>query len=406
MPALPRLKLNAFLDASTDAELDLGTSARFNPELEAEYVRTRLSANRKLIRVTCMLAVLLAAFRGIEQTLAGAVTGVYALPFIVVLAGSAAIASIAWSRAFERLYLPVANIVVPVRNATAAIGVAGAAAHGQPELLMVLPFMVLGPFFFLGLTYRVALLSVALTVITFIASSTTFELALPVALRASVLLAMAAVACGIAARHVERWSRASFLERHMMSELAEHDALTGLKNRRIFDEQLNGLWERGIEEARTIAILLMDVDHFKAYNDRYGHQAGDQALRRVAQTLKKCVPGPLHVLARYGGEEFAVILYDVDSRRAEAVAERMRLAVGELAIEHRESRAGVVTISAGVAVIEPSRERRSRGALQLADQALYDAKLQGRNRVVVVDDAAHGLLVTGVFSKPAFARGR
>jgi diguanylate cyclase (GGDEF)-like protein len=117
------------------------------------------------------------------------------------------------------------------------------------------------------------------------------------------------------------------------------------------------------------------------------------------------VSRPLDVLARYGGEEFAVILYDSDMEHAQNVAERMRRSVGELAIEHHGAPADTeVTISVGVAAVEPSHGRRSRGALQLADQALYEAKVRGRNRVELLDDVAHRVLVTGVFARSSLAR--
>src|SRR5262249_43702352 len=127
-----------------------------------------------------------------------------------------------------------------------------------------------------------------------------------------------------------------------------------------------------------------------------------QALRRVAQTIQRFVRRPLDLLARYGGEEFAAILYDVEASHARETAERMCKAVAELAIEHRDSRtAAGVTISAGVAVVEPTVERPRRGAVQLADQALYEAKVKGRNRVEVMDSAQYRMLVTGVFAKPS-----
>ena len=110
------------------------------------------------------------------------------------------------------------------------------------------------------------------------------------------------------------------------------------------------------------------------------------------------------MLARYGGEEFAVVLYDVDRAQAEAHAERMRRAVSGLALEHRGSRFSSVTISIGVAIVAPTPGRRARGALQLADQALYEAKVRGRNRIEVMDQAAHRLLVTGVFAKKTLAQ--
>ena len=223
---------------------------------------------------------------------------------------------------------------------------------------------------------------------------------LPTIVRSCLLLVVVAAACGVVARTVERSARTRFLETHAMAELAQQDALTGLKNRRVFDEHLDRLWQTAIAEARGLAILLIDVDHFKAYNDRYGHQAGDLALRRVAEMLQMFVKSQTDVLARYGGEEFAALLYNVDAVAAENVAGQMRKAICAMGLEHRDSRLGqIVTISIGVAVVEPSPERRARGALQLADEALYQAKKMGRNRVEVLDPAAHEALETGQFAK-------
>jgi diguanylate cyclase (GGDEF)-like protein len=203
------------------------------------------------------------------------------------------------------------------------------------------------------------------------------------------------------ARQLERTARTSFLESRLIAELAERDALTGLKNRRVFDEHLEKLWDRAVAQRCTLAILMIDVDHFKAYNDRNGHQAGDRALRRVADTLQALVTRSTDVLARYGGEEFAVIVFDAERVQAEALAERMRRAVAALGFEHGGAPNDAVTISAGVALVEPSRGRRSRGAVQLADQALYEAKVRGRNRVEVLDPGDHEALQTGVFSRAA-----
>jgi diguanylate cyclase (GGDEF)-like protein len=144
---------------------------------------------------------------------------------------------------------------------------------------------------------------------------------------------------------------------------------------------------------------LIDVDHFKAYNDRYGHQAGDHALQRVATTLQTFVTRPQDVLARYGGEEFAAVFYDVEAFDAQELAERMRRAVGTLALDNLgDAGASAITISLGVAVVEPSQERKPRGGLQLADQALYRAKVKGRNRVELLDQSAYQALKTGVFA--------
>jgi diguanylate cyclase (GGDEF)-like protein len=319
-----------------------------------------------------------------------------------VVAASVVLAVIAWSPLFEPHYLPWARILVPLRSAVIAIYVARAASEGQADLLMVLLPAVMGPFFFLGLPFRTALLAGATAMLSFVIGVVAFQLPLPIAVRSCGFMLMGLAACAIAALCLEKRSRISFLEAHLIAQIAEQDSLTGTKNRRVFDEHLAGLWSRAIDERRCLSILLIDVDHFKAYNDCYGHQAGDQALRRVSQAVQTFIRSPLDILARYGGEEFAAVLYDVDGRKAKDIADQMRCAVEDLRIEHRGSRScSGVTISVGVAAIEPTRERDPRGALQLADQALYDAKTRGRNRVELMNEAEYRMLVTGVFSRDA-----
>ena len=388
------------------AELEGGAGVQpFGAPLEAEYVQRRVAENRTLIRVATVLALVLTVARGTEQLLADAWSTLQTGQFAVVLASSVVLAALACSPWIERLYVPVAQVLVPLRNALVAITVAGVAAQGQVEALMLLPLLVIGPFFVLGLKFRAALIAVALTLVAYFAATMALGLALPLLVRSCVLLTFLAAACAVVARQFERTARTSFLESHLIAELAERDALTGLKNRRVFDEHLEALWARAIAERCVLAVVLIDVDHFKAYNDFNGHQAGDRALRRVAQTLQAFVTRPGDLLARYGGEEFAAILLDMDGVEAEALAERMRRAVARLGLEHGGSHSGVVTISAGVALVEPSSTRRSRGAVQLADQALYEAKTRGRNRVKVLDPGAHQALTTGVFSRSAINGG-
>jgi diguanylate cyclase (GGDEF)-like protein len=375
-------------------------ASRFDARLEGELARQQLAENRTLVRVTSLLALLLAVARGVEQLLLDAWTPLQVGQFALVLGSSLVLAALAWGPWFQRLYVPLAQVLVPLRNSLVALTVAGVAARGQLDALMLLPLLVIGPFLVFGLRFRAALISVVVTLAVYAVACVVFGLALPTMLRSCILLLLVAGACGFVARTLERTARTRFFATYEMAELAQNDALTGVKNRRVFDEQLERLWQRAVDEQRSIAILLLDVDHFKAYNDRYGHQAGDHALRHVAQVLQRIVTRSQDLIARYGGEEFAVLLYDVDTAEAGRLAEQMRKAVIGLKLEHRDSRAGqVVTISIGVAVVEPSADRRSRGALQLADEALYQAKTRGRNRVEVLDPSAHAGLETGVFAK-------
>ena len=382
---------------------------RFEPELEAEYARTRLLNHRTLIRMACVLGLLVVCLRVAELAVTGGGlpgdSRKYLIVFpMVVLSTSTLLAWFAWRPSFLRRYLPFANFAVPTRNVVVAIAVAALAARGQVELLIVMPAMVLSPFFFLGLHFRPALTCVALTIAAFADSALVFELPATVLLRSCGFLVITAVISAMAAWQIERQSRRSFLERRLIAQLAEHDALTGAKNRRVFDEQLTRLWQQAVDDRRPLAILLIDVDHFKNYNDRYGHQAGDIALQQVANAVQAQIHRPLDLLSRYGGEEFAALLYDMDGPQSREIAERMRLAVSALSIEHHGSRvARVVTISIGVAAIQPLGERGPFGALQLADEALYTAKVGGRNNVHLAAESDYSDLQTGVFMQRSFA---
>jgi diguanylate cyclase (GGDEF)-like protein len=376
----------------------------FTSALEAEFARLRLAENRTLIRVTALVALALAGARGAEQILLGSWTQIQLGQFSVVMFISVVLAALAWSPWFQRLYLPSAQVLIPIRGSMIALTTAGVAANGQVEALMLLPVLAIGPFLVFGLRFRAAAFTVGLTLTVYAIGAVSFGLPLPLILRSCVLLLAVAGACGVVARTLEHTARTRFLETQAMAELAQHDALTGVKNRRVFDEQLEQVWQRAADQECAIAVLMADVDHFKAYNDRYGHQAGDRALRHVAQVLQAFVTRPQDLLVRYGGEEFAVLLYDVDSVEVGKLAERMRKAVVGLALEHRDSRVEVVSISIGVAIVQPSLERRARGAVQLADEALYQAKTRGRNRVEVLDPVAHKALETGVFAKATGTR--
>jgi diguanylate cyclase (GGDEF)-like protein/PAS domain S-box-containing protein len=165
--------------------------------------------------------------------------------------------------------------------------------------------------------------------------------------------------------------------------LAEQDGLTGLANRRTFDDTLTQEFRRAKRERKNFALIMIDVDWFKAFNDRYGHLAGDDCLRKVGRVLSSTLQRPADLAARYGGEEFVALLPNTDEIGAATVAERIRQAVLELAIKHDASACGVATISAGVAGLNVvGRDGEAEALLQAADQALYCAKRTGRNTVV------------------------
>jgi diguanylate cyclase (GGDEF)-like protein len=173
-------------------------------------------------------------------------------------------------------------------------------------------------------------------------------------------------------------------------------------NRRTFDEQLVRVWQQALRDQCSIAICMIDVDHFKRYNDAFGHQAGDVALRTVAELIQEFARRPLDLAARYGGEEFAMILYDLSPAGVQDIAERLIKTVQAARIN--PSGEPGLTISIGVGLISPIVGRTPQGAIQLADEALYEAKHAGRNRVVVKGAAAYRLLNTGVFQATPLLR--
>ncbi len=165
------------------------------------------------------------------------------------------------------------------------------------------------------------------------------------------------------------------------AHLAFVDALTGIANRRRFDETLRTEWARAARERTWLAMIVADIDFFKAYNDGYGHQAGDMCLHEVASILNGCVQRPTDLLARYGGEEFVALLPNTDLAGAVALGQRFRAVLAERAFTHGGSSLGCVSLSAGVAAMIPTVDGLSATLVRAADAALYEAKLAGRDRV-------------------------
>jgi diguanylate cyclase (GGDEF)-like protein len=167
-----------------------------------------------------------------------------------------------------------------------------------------------------------------------------------------------------------------------LEELASLDGLTGLANRRGFDRELDQAWRRADELRQPLALMMIDIDHFKLFNDRYGHVQGDACLRAVGETLSLVALDEALIVARYGGEEFALLLPGLDIEHAIALAEDARRSIEELVITHADSPSGIVTISIGVESRVPEPGQSAASLLESADRALYDAKRRGRNTVV------------------------
>jgi two-component system chemotaxis family response regulator WspR len=166
-----------------------------------------------------------------------------------------------------------------------------------------------------------------------------------------------------------------------LRRLAALDGLTGIANRRRFDEAVHVEWQRGRRQRTPLALLLCDVDHFKLYNDHLGHPAGDLCLKKMAAVLTGQLKRPADLAARYGGEEFALLLPDTDLAGALRVGEACRAGLEQLALPHPGAPRGLVTMSMGVTCIVPGEEDTLEDLIARADAALYEAKRTGRNRV-------------------------
>jgi len=197
---------------------------------------------------------------------------------------------------------------------------------------------------------------------------------------------LAAALTDMAIKLAERERELRSANRHLEA-LASIDGLSGLANRRSFDARLQAEWERAAGLKRPVALMMIDVDHFKLFNDNYGHLEGDQCLRVIAETLSAATSQSGDLAARYGGEEFVLLLPDTNLATALEIAGRLRHTVAALAIAHRFAPCGHVTVSIGVASLTPTAASDPQVLIEAADSGLYAAKRKGRNMVWAAQDA-------------------
>ncbi|MCL6688415.1 diguanylate cyclase (GGDEF) domain-containing protein [Pseudomonas citronellolis] len=286
-------------------------------------------------------------------------------------------------RRFVRLVVPLslACILAVGIGAAVVVGIAHRVDPGYPYEGLLLVSMA--AYFLVGLRFSEALGSASLILLAYLGCELYAGLAPAKLLNNLVFLLLGNLVGAVGCYLLEYKSREHFLVSRLMRQMADHDALTGLHNRRSFDRQLERLWRQAQRDGTPLSLLLCDVDHFKAYNDRYGHQAGDEVLRRIGKALAASARRPLDMAVRLGGEEFAVLLYGTDLDEARHRAEVLRQAVQGLGISHEgSSTAAEVTLSIGVSCLKPDMPLALQAIYAHADRALYEAKAFGRNQVV------------------------
>jgi diguanylate cyclase (GGDEF)-like protein len=389
-------------ESAVAAQLRRGFRAlRFEKSLEQAFLAEHLADTRPFIKLNLIVAVfLVAAFAVMDRMLLPESTQRVPdlLRFIVMMPLLGVLIVVTFTDKFTRWYPVLVQAIAPVAGVCVVLIETRAAQNGVHLVFATLLITVIYVHFLIGMPFYAAFRSNLLILASYVAASAMTPGLTAENITYSVLvLVLASAVCALVAYNLEMANRMNFLEARLLGEMAARDGLTGIYNRRMFDERIDQLWHQAIRERVPLAMLLVDIDFFKPFNDRYGHQAGDETLKAVAATLSHFARRPLDLTARYGGEEFAIVLYDVDKAFVTDLARRARAQIEALGIAHESSTtAQWLTVSIGAGVVLPASGRSREGLIQLADEALYAAKAQGRNRVVVMEKE-YADLRTGAF---------
>ena len=349
----------------------------------------------------CLAIVFTIAFSAMDATLLGPelnrIPSMIRMLIIVPVLLIGLAASFAPQR--RQIYTPLSIVVLSILGLSGIAIQIIASMGGVSTLFPSLMITILFIYLMSGLIFYHAVAANVLVMFAFLAAGTALNLSgREFSHDALAVLGTNLFGASVAYMH-EKTSRKRYLEACLLREMVARDGLTGIQNRRMFDQYITRIWQQAVREAKRIAVLLVDIDCFKDYNDHYGHQAGDECLRAVAVSLSQCARRPLDFVARYGGEEFAIVLYEASHEYVAEVLTRIQRSIAELNIPHDASRvASRLTVSIGAAFVLPAVNRSLEGLIQLADEALYCAKEEGRNRVIVMEAEYHNM-TTGRFKK-------
>lgn len=360
---------------------------RFEPPLEREFWTSHNAASRTRVRLAVFLALATTlCFALLDHWLLGQSWQLpgdlirFGLQIPIILL---CLALTTESR-YERAYIPAIKLGAPLFGIGSVI-MATSAPEAQAALLA--SRLVLAAFFFyfmLGLSFHAALRANIVMLVAYPIAAWVNGVPPAIAGYCLFVLSCANLFAGAGSYALEHANRLAFLERKLLADVARHDGLTGLLNRAAFDAELRRIWDGATRTREPVALLMLDIDHFKAYNDRYGHPAGDRCLREVAAICRQAARRPRDVMARYGGEELIAVLPGADRAHALATGQAIVEAVAAMGLPHAASpTAAHVTVSVGIAVREANEEISAEALVRSADDALYAAKSQGRNRCVL-----------------------
>ncbi|MES2297904.1 MAG: diguanylate cyclase [Pseudomonadota bacterium] len=284
-----------------------------------------------------------------------------------------------------RAHLRTAVLVASIVTGLGTVAVIGAALRQGFQIpyegiLLVALFIYL----IVCLQWWRALVTNMLTLFAFIVMELMYQTD-PQARLYQIIFMLAANAVGAYGGYFLEYStRTTYLVNALLHDLAEHDGLTGLYNRRTLNNHLDRVWRQAVRDGRELAAAMIDIDFFKRYNDRYGHGQGDVALKAVAHAAGGQARRPLDLAARYGGEEFVIVWFHPIENELPNMGENLLKAVAALAMPHETSESGTLSISVGIAMMRPVPGQSPAELLDTADMALYQAKERGRNRVVIL----------------------
>ena len=285
----------------------------------------------------------------------------------------------------ERYSLPYLLAGVSMIVGVSAIWI-GTVATGYdiPGASWPIVYITFNAYLVLGLTFRQSVAVGWSLFVLFVA----IGLAQGIALQQLTYGALFLGACNLVgswgAFMLERSARELFDDKRELVRLVHTDGLTGLFNRRTFDQHLRHVWKQAQREEKHIAVIVADIDHFKLYNDCYGHRMGDNCIKAVADVLANSVSRPLDMVARYGGEEYVILLYDPNPDFLQSYVQGLCQDVADLEVEHKASETlHCVSLSIGAALTDASSNVAADQLIRQADDALYEAKDQGRNRAIV-----------------------